>query len=78
MTVEPRCGTDGPVRPGMLMITETSRKLQAAGEQMVYITIIEWVYDRTAVHLICTAMLGLTSHACFQSIHLIFLDLSSL
>lgn len=40
------------------MITETSRKLQAAGEQMVYITIMQWVYDRTVAHWIYTAMLG--------------------
>lgn len=39
------------------MITETSWKLWAAGEQMVYINIIQWVYGHTAAHLIYTAML---------------------
>lgn len=57
------------------MITETSQKLWVAGEQMVYINIIQWVYDRTAAPLIYTAMLrsglevGLNFSAILPSIH---------
>ncbi len=52
------------------MITETSLKLWAAGEQMVYINIIQWVYDRAVAHLIYTAMLssGLEMGLNFSSI----------
>lgn len=57
----------------MLMITEMSWRLRLAGEQMVYINIIQWVCDRTAAHLIFTAMLGygLEKGLNFSSIRLI-------
>lgn len=38
------------------MITETSWKLLAAGEQMPYINIIQWVYDCMTAHLVCPVM----------------------